>query len=62
MTATIKEIRESMFDIDFGLIVNGITYDNPKGSKILYDYHLQDLEVDFYIGSAGIFVITTELK
>jgi hypothetical protein len=61
MTATIKEIRETMFDIDFGLIANGITYNNPKGRRILYNIDSQDLEVNFYIGSSGFFIITTTL-
>jgi len=61
MTGTIREIRKSMFDIDFGLIVNGVNYNNPIGRKFLYDIEIQDLEVDFYIGSTGVFVITTQL-
>ena len=61
MTGTIREIRKTMFDIDFGLIVNGINYNNPIGRKFLYDIEIQDLEVDFYIGSTVVFVITTKL-
>jgi len=61
MKATIKELRKTMFDIDFELIVNEKQYNNPKGRRLLYDMENQDLEVEFYIGSAGVFVIETKI-
>jgi hypothetical protein len=61
MTATIKELRQTMFNIDFELIVNKKTYNNPAGRRFLYDLENQDLEVDFYIGTSGVFVIENEL-
>ena len=61
MTGTIREIRKTMFDIHLGLIVNSVIYNNTIGRKFLYDIENQDLEVDFYIGSTGFFVITTKL-
>jgi len=61
MKATIKEIRKTMFDIDFGLIVNKETFTNAMGRKFLYDIENQDLEVNFYIGSSGVFVIENKL-
>ena len=61
MKATIKELRRTMFDIDFNLIVNEKTLSNPEGRRFLYEIEDQDLEVEFYIGSAGTFVIETEI-
>ena len=61
MKATIKEIRKTMFDIDFGLIVNQESFTNAMGRKFLYDIENQDLEVNFYIGSSGVFVIENKL-
>jgi len=61
MKATIKELRKTMFDIDFGLIANKTNYNNSEGRRLLFDIENQDLEVDFYIGSNGVFVIESEL-
>jgi hypothetical protein len=61
MKATIKELRKTMFDIDFNLIANQKTLTNPEGRRFLYEIENQDLEVDFYIGSAGTFVIETKI-
>jgi hypothetical protein len=61
MKATIKELRKTMFDIDFNLIANQKTLTNSEGRRFLYEIENQDLEVDFYIGSAGTFVIETKI-
>jgi len=61
MTTTIKELRLAMFNIDFGLIVNKNTHNNSEGRRLLYEIENQDLEINFYIGSAGVFVIENEL-
>ena len=61
MKATIKELRKTMFDIDFNLIANKKTLNNSEGRRFLYEIENQELEVEFYIGSAGTFVIETEL-
>jgi len=50
-----------MFNIDFELIVNKKTYNNPAGRRLLYDLENKGLEVDFYIGDSGVFVIENEL-
>lgn len=62
MRATIKELRRTMFDIDFDLIVNNRRLNNSEGRRFLYEIENQELEVEFYIGSAGVFVIETEIK
>jgi len=61
MKATIKELRQTMFNIDFELIVNKKTYNNSTGRRFLYDIENQSLEINFYIGTAGVFVIENEL-
>jgi len=61
MKATIKELRKTMFDIDFNLIANDKNFTNSKGRRFLYDLENQDLEVNFYIGSAGAFVIENKI-
>ena len=61
MTTTIKELRKTMFDIDFNIIVNKNKLTNSEGRRFLYEIQDQDLKVDFYIGSAGTFVIETEI-
>jgi len=61
MKATIKELRKTMFYFDIGLIVNKNRYTNPEGRKFLYDIENQDLEINFYIGSDGVFVIEKDL-
>ena len=61
MKATIKELRKAMFDIDFSLIVNENALTNSEGRRFLYEIKSQDAEVDFYIGSAGTFVIETKI-
>jgi len=43
MTATIKELRQTMFNIDFELIVNKKTYNNSTGRRFLYDIENQSL-------------------
>lgn len=61
MKATIKELSRVMFDFDFDLISNKKTLSNPEGRRFLYEIKNQDLEVEFYIGSAGTVVIETEM-
>tara|TARA_R110000822_G_scaffold161_1_gene707 strand:- start:14419 stop:14604 length:186 start_codon:yes stop_codon:yes gene_type:complete len=61
MTATVRELRKTMFDIDFNLIVNQKDLTNSEGRRFLYDIEDQDVVVQFYIGSAGTFVIETKI-
>lgn len=61
MKATIKELRRVMFDFDFDLIANKNTLNNSEGRRFLYEIENQELEVEFYISSAGDIVIETEL-
>ena len=61
MTATIREMRKTMFDIDFNLIVNHERLTNSQGRRFLYDIEDQDVVVQFYIGSAGTFVIESKI-
>ena len=61
MKATIKELRKTMFDIEFNLIVNEKILNNSEGRRFLYEIDNQDLEVDFHIGAGGDFIIESKL-
>ena len=51
MKATIKELKDTLLNVDFNLIVNKNLLNNVEGIKLLCEIESQDMEVDFYIST-----------
>ena len=70
MKATIKELRDTLLNVDFNLIVDKNLLNNVEGIKLLCELENQDMEVDFYISkrigtskrAAGAFLIETKIS
>jgi len=61
MKATIKELRRTLFDFDFDLMVNKERMNCSKGRETLFNIEDQDMEVDFHLGNTSVIVINSKI-